>query len=285
MTGVRGDTGAIAIPRVYGASELGTISLTAAGSAHPRVQFVGGEVFVGLDERGAAITRDQADQSDHEFGEDVAAAVATTGGLPEPVDGVIVLTDEVVAASVLVEPARAGAAGVAGAPVVLALSRDRLAIVGADDEAAMIRVLDLAETLYEEGAALVSAHPLVVSDGVWAPFPWLERFPSLERRIQRVIRLFGVRAYEAQGAVLQRPDIHIADPKIHVRDDGATLTFAAWPKGTATLLPVVDNVMIADPTGSVSVATMDQFLDAAGDAVVRTGLSPLRYFVPGDPPR
>lgn len=100
-----------------------------------------------------------------------------------------------------------------------------------------------------------------------------------------MLRLFSVRAYEAQSIALQRPDVHIADPKIHVRDDGVTLTFAAWPKGTATLLPVVDNVMIADPSGSISVATMGEFLSAGGDAIVRTGLSPLRYFVPGDAPR
>ena len=93
-----------------------------------------------------------------------------------------------------------------------------------------------------------------------------------------------MRAYERQAPALERPDVHIAEPKIHVRDDGVTVTFAAWPKGVATLLPVVDNVMIADPGGSLSVATMGEFLAAAGDAVVRTGLSPLRYFVPGDAP-
>lgn len=78
--------------------------------------------------------------------------------------------------------------------------------------------------------------------------------------------------------------MHIAPAKIRVLESGVTTTFATWPQGTATLLPVVDNVIIADPAGTLSVATMTQFLDAAGDAVVRTGLSPARYFVPGDQP-
>lgn len=285
MTDVFGDAAVSAVPRVYGASELGVLSLTAPGDVHPRVEYVGGELFVGLDVNGAAVTRAQADDRARPFSDLVALAVASADALPEPVDGVVVVEDETQVAAVLVEPARAAVLPLTGPPVVFALARDRLAIVGADDEAGIGQVLDVAESLYDAGGPLASAHPVVLTDGAWAPFQWVDRFPALELRIQRVLRLFSVRAYEAQGVALARPDVHIADPKIHVREDGVTLTFAAWPKGTATLLPVVDNVMIADPAGTLSVATMDEFLTAAGDAVVRTGLSPLRYFVPGEPPR
>lgn len=283
-------SGGTAVPRVYGANELGVLALTAPGDDHPRVEYVGGEVFVGLDVNGAAITRAQAERLPRPFVEVVAASVATASALPDAVGGVILIEDETSAAAVLVDPGLGdpvfgGPAGLAGDPVAFVLSRDRLALVGAEDEAGIGRVLDLAEALYDAGGPLVSAHPLVWADGAWQPFGGLAHFPALEKRRERVLRLFGVRAYEAQAVVLQRPDVHIADPKLHVREDGVTLTFAAWPKGTATLLPVVDNVMIADPSGSISVATMGQFLDAAGDAVVRTGLSPLRYFVPGEAPR
>ena len=285
MADAHGDAAERAVPRIYGASELGVLSLTAPGDIHPRVEYVGGELFVGLDVDGAAITQGQAEALGRDFREIVAGAVSRAGALPAPVDGLLVIEDETIAASVLVSPARANDLALRGTPVVFALSRTRVAIVGAEDEEAVSRVLDLAEELYEAGGRLVSAHPIALTGGAWAPFGWREAFPALGLRIERVLRLFSVRAYEVQGAVLQRPDVHIADPKLHVRDDGVTLTFAAWPKGTATLLPVVDNVMIADPSGSLSVATMDQFLDAAGDAVVRTGLSPLRYFVPGQAPR
>lgn len=271
--------------RIYGASELGVLSLTAPGESHPRVEYVGGELFVGLDVDGAAVTRAQADEATTPFADLVARALPEKAGLPEPVEGVVTVHDESLAAAVLVQPTRAASAALSGAPVVFALSRTHVAIVGADDEQAMGRVLDAAESLFEAGDPLVSAHPVALIDGGWAPFRWLESFPALTPRIQRVLRLFSVRAYEVQGVALQRPDVHLADPKIHVREDGVTLTFAAWPQGTATLLPVVDNVMIADPAGSISVATMEEFLAAAGDAVVRTGLSPLRYFVPGEPPR
>lgn len=287
MTGAFGNVAVNVIPRVYGASELGVLSITAPGESHPRVDYVGGEVFVGLDavRDGGAITQGQAEAWARPFREVLVSAVASAGTLPESVDGVILVEDEAVAASVLIEPSRIATAAVTGAPAVFALSRGRLAIIGAEDEAAAVRVLDLAEELYEAGGPLLSAHPVVLTDGAWAPFPWRERFPSLEMRFERVLRLFSVRAYEAQTIALQRPDVHLADPKIQVLETGVTTTFAAWPKGTATLLPVVDNVIVADPSGTVSVATMNEFLDAAGDAVVRTGLSPLRYFVPGQPPR
>ena len=287
MTNAFGNIAVDMVPRVYGASELGVLSITAPGEVHPRVEYVGGELFVGLDEEpgGVAITQGQAEVWPTPFRDVVVSAVASAPELPEPVDGVVAVEDEAVAASVLLDPSRAATLALNGAPVVFALSRQRLVIVGADDEAGVARVLDAAEELYAAGGPLVSAHPVILAEGAWAPFRWGERLPALASRFQRVLRLFGVRAYEAQTVALQRPDVHIADPKIQVLETGVTTTFAAWPKGTATLLPVVDNVIIADPSGTLSVATLNEFLDAAGDAVIKTGLSPARYFVPGEPPR
>lgn len=289
MTSAFGNVEVKTVPRVYGASELGVLAVTAPGPAHPRVEHVVGDLFVGLNETdGTAVSQAQAEAWSGPFREAVAAAVASAGALPEPADGMIVIRDEILAAAVLLDRARVAGAALEGDPVVFVLSRDRLAIVGADDEVGVARVLDLAEELFDGDEPLVTAHPIVLVDGSWAPLNWRERFPSLEMRFERVLRLFSVRAYEAQTVALQRPDVHIADPKIRVLESGVTTTFAAWPKGTATLLPVVDNVVIADSGtdgAQLSVATMTQFLDAAGDAVVRTGLSPARYFVPGEPPR
>ncbi|WP_447942493.1 hypothetical protein [Microbacterium aurum] len=289
MTDTIGGIGVALVPHIYGASQLGVLSVTAPGPAHPRVEYVGGDLFVGLDERrdgaATAVTEGQADAWPQPFREVLLAALGAATALPDAVEGATVITDEADAAAILLEPARLAGRQLSGAPVVLALARDRVVLVGADDEAALTRALDLAEELYDAGGPLVSAHPIVLQDDAWAPFDWRERVPSLRPRFERVLRLFSVRAYEAQTVALQRPDVHISDPKIRVLDDGVTVTFATWPKGTATLLPVVDNIIIADPSGQLSVATMAEFLDAAGDAVVRTGLSPARYFVPGERPR
>lgn len=273
------------VTRLYGASELGVLSLTAPGDAHPRVQYVGAELFVGLDARADGTPVTQGDVSDDEaFRDALRAAIAATGPLPAADDGWLLIEDEAAAAAALLDPARIVAAGVGSEPVVFALARRVVVVVDAADAAAFARVADLAERLFEEGGPLVSAHPMLLTEQGWAPFPWRERHQDLALRFERVLRLFSVRAYDVQGVALERPDVHIAPAKLRVLDSGVTATFATWPKGTATLLPVVDNVIVADPAGTLSVASMAQFLDAAGDAVVRTGLSPARYFVPGEQP-
>ncbi len=278
------------VPRIYSANELGVLSITAPGDAHPRVEYVGGELFVGLDDAnsGAAVTQGDAQAWSRPFREAIAGAIESPLSLPAADHGAIIITDEPLAAAVLLDPALLAEVPLAGDPVVFALARDRVVVTGGDDKAGIARVLGLAEQLFDANEPLVSAHPIVLIDGSWVPYPWRERVPALAMRFERVLRLFSVRAYEAQGRALQRPDVHLADPKIRVLESGVTTTFAAWPKGTATLLPVVDNVIIADRAGGetqLSVATFNEFLDAAGEAVVRTGLSPLRYFVPGEPPR
>ena len=199
MTSVFGN----AVARVYGASELGVLSITARGEEHPRVEYIGGEVFVGLDVDGVAVTRGQAEAVSRPFRVEVVDAVASAPAVPAPHDGVIVIANEATASAVLLEPARIDADALASDPVFFVLSRTRIAIVGADDEAGVGRVLDLAEQLYEAGGRLVSAHPIMWIGGGWAPFDWAERLPSLAMRFERVLRLFSVRAYEAQTAALQ----------------------------------------------------------------------------------
>ncbi|WP_431802058.1 hypothetical protein [Microbacterium sp. bgisy203] len=287
MTQTPEDLAETLTPHVYGATGLGVLALTAPGDAHPRVEYAGGDLFVGLDDSatGRAVTEGDAKAWSRPFREVAADAIRRAGALPAVAGGALAIDDETVAASVLIYPSRLSEVDLAGPPVLFALARDAVFVIGADDEDAVAHVLDRAEALYEGGGPLISAHPLVLTPEGWAPFAWREALPELAPRFERVLRLYNVRAYEAQAPALQRPDLHVADPKIQMTDAGVTVTIAAWPKGTATLLPVVDNVIVADPAGTLSVATFDQFLDAGGDAIVRTGLSPLRYFVPGAAPR
>lgn len=271
-------------PHVYGAGELGVLSLTAPGEAHPRVRYIGGELFTGLDHAaGGWVTQGEAEQWQRPFNEVLVDSFVGASGLPEPRDGVLVIDDEVLATAILNEPARLTGLDVKGVPVVWALAREVLVVSGSDDERGVAKVLELAEELYASGARIASIHPIVVADGEWAPYDWSAATEEQQLPIHRVVRLFGVREYELQTAVLKRPDVHVADPKIHVREDGVTVTFAAWPKGTATLLPVVDNVLVAEPGGSLGAMTLDEFLTQAADIVEETELSPMRYYVKGKP--
>lgn len=269
-------------PHIYGASELGVLSSTHPGKAQPRVRYIGGELFAGLDKAdGTWVSQGEAEGWASPFNDVLIGSFAGAGDLPQPQDGVLVIEDEVLATAVLNEPARLADLDVNGAPVVWALARTTVVISGADDERGIAKVLELAEELYESGAQLASIHPIVVDGAEWAPYNWTAATEAQNLPIHRALRLFGVRAYEAQTVALQRPDVHVADPKVHVREDGITVTFAAWPKGTATLLPVTDSVIVADPAGTVATTSMDEFLDAMGDQATKTGLSPTRYFIAG----
>lgn len=274
-------------PRLYGASELGVIELVVPDNEDPRVRHLGGEVFAGLDGPHGAISDWEAAARILSFDRVLEAVAQKSPVLAPSQHGVLRVDDEAQAVASLLDPSRIPTAGLAGTPVVFALARTRVLITGADDEAGFARILDAAEELYDAGVPLVSAHPIVLADdGGWDPFDGLAAFPELAGRMQRVMRLYGIRAYEKQCEVLrEEPDVHVADAKVHVREDGVTVTFAAWPKGTATLLPVVDNVLVADPAGTLAAVPFGDFLDAGGDHVTRTGLAPERYFIPGDPPR
>jgi hypothetical protein len=269
-------------PHIYGASELGVLSVTAPGDAHPRVRYIGGELFAGLDKAdGTWVTQGEAEAWERPFNDVLIDSFAEAGEVPQPQDGVVVIDDEVLATALLNEPARLSGLDVKGTPVVWALARTTVVVSGSDDERGIAKVLELAEELYVSEAQLASIHPIVVDGAEWAPYDWTAATEAQQLPIHRVIRLFGVRAYEAQTIALQRPDVHVADPKIHVREDGITVTFAAWPKGTATLLPVTDSVIIADPEGTIATAAFGDFLDAMGDQATKTGLSPTRYFIAG----
>ena len=269
-------------PHIYGASELGVLSVTAPGEAHPRVRYIGGELFAGLDKAdGTWVTQGEAEAWERPFNDVLVDSFQAAGELPQPQDGVLVVDDELLATALLNEPSRRAGLDVKGTPVVWALTRRTVVVSGSDDERGIAKVLELAEQLYASEAQLASIHPIVVDGAEWAPYNWTAATEAQQLPIHRVIRLFGVRFYEAQTVALQRPDVHVADPKIHVREDGITVTFAAWPKGTATLLPVTDSVIIADPEGTIATAAFDDFLDAMGDQATKTGLSPTRYFIAG----
>lgn len=266
---------------LYGGNELGVLSLAAWGDAHPRVRHLGGDLFAGLDDQGAATTEWEASRWIPGFPEVLEKAAQQAAGSLHTSDGMIRINDEAQAVAALLDPTLLPTEGLHGFPIVFALARNNVLVIGADDEAATAMVLDAAEDLFCNGTPLVSAHPLALADNGWDRFDWSAAHPALDGRIRRVLRTFEVSAYEQQTRALSaEKEVHVAEPELHVRDDGVTVTFAAWPKGTATLLPVVDTVMVDDPSGTSVAVTMDEFLVAAGDRITRTGLTPARYFVP-----
>ena len=109
-------------PRLYGASELGVLSLVAPGDAHPRVRHLGGELFAGLDEQGAAVTEGQTAPWIPSFPQVLEEVVRQAPGLAVAADGVIEVDDEARAIAALLDPTRIPTEGLRGAPIVFALA-------------------------------------------------------------------------------------------------------------------------------------------------------------------
>lgn len=267
--------------QMFDATELGILEVSTLAAEMPKVQFVAAELYVGVRIDDVFVTTAQADAWDVPFSDAIVAALASTPPLQlGEQQKTLEVTDEEQAAAILVDPSRAQALGVLGDMAVIPLAQTLTVITGTDDEQGFAKALDAADELLASGARLASIHPIGSRGGRWFPFPWRERFPALSARIRRATREFGVRAYEEQGAALDAGDVRVLTPTLDTLDSGVTVTVATWLSGTAALLPVVDNVIVASRKGRSGVMGFAQFIEQAGDTVVRTELAPIRYYVP-----
>lgn len=269
--------------QMFDATELGILELsTPGGDEMPRVQFAAGELYVGLrlgDE--GFVTVAQAEAWGVPFTEALRAAFDAVPPLDFGTDrGVTELTDEQQVAALLLAPSRAEALEVKGDLAIVPLAQTRVVVTGTDDERGFERALEVADELLAQGSRLASIHPIGSRGGQWFPYPWRDRHPALADAISRVTREFGVRAYREQAAALDAGDVRVLEPKLDKLDSGVTVTFATWLHGTAALLPVVDNVFVATRDGQVGVMGFARFMELAGDAVIRTELAPIRYYIP-----
>lgn len=268
--------------QMFDATELGILDLTTSPEEMPRVQFVAAELYIGLqigDE--AVVTVAQADAWDVSFTDALKAAFESLPPLEIGADrGVTEITDEQQVAALFLDPSRAAGLEVSGDLAIVPLAQTRVVVTGTDDERGFAKAIEVADELLAGDARLASIHPIGSRNGQWFPFLWRDRFPALADAISRVTREFGVRAYKEQESALDAGDVRVLEPKLDTLETGVTVTFATWLSGTAALLPVVDNVFIASAQGQIGVMGFAQFIEQAGDAVVRTELAPIRYYIP-----
>ena len=268
--------------QMFDATELGILELTTPADQMPKVRFVAAELYAGLRAGEAGfVTVAQADA----WGAPFTDALKVAFDAVPPLDlggarGTAEITDEEQVVALFLSPSRAAALGVSGDLAIVPLAQHRVVVTGTDDQAGFARAIEVADQLLAEGDRVASIHPIGSLDGQWFPFPWRDRFPDLAGDISRVARGFGVRGYLEQEAALDAGEVRVLRPRLDTLDSGVTVTVATWLSGTAALLPVVDNVMVAGRDGRIGVMGFAQFIEAAGDAVVRTQLAPIRYYIP-----
>lgn len=278
--------------RVHSANDVSIASMNTETPDMPRVAYVGGEVFVGIDVVSAdgeheAVTEAVAQRGNLPYGalmDETRARVIgfrtddveNSSGFPR------VIADEAYAASLLMDAARPSASEESpeAAPIAFVLERDCVVLfTDRQAEEGVHLALDRAEALLDAGTPLVSAQPIVLRDRSWQLYDWQSLHPEAADRIGAVVRKQLVYAYAAQAAEIRNEPAHVADAELRVADDGSLTTFTTWAPGTETVLPVVDEVVAAGTGRAIAYA---EFLEHAGDALGLTEYAPLRFRIPAD---
>lgn len=143
-----------------------------------------------------------------------------------------------------------------GAPVAGVPNRNTLIVTGADDGAGLNEFVTLMKMGLKDPRP-VSSMPLVLTASGWAPF---EAVPPGEVGKALAILAAQSRAelHDGQKEVLEPEhersgrDVFVASYKVVMTEAGEILSYAAWTKGVATLLPKTTDVMFvvlsdADP--------------------------------------
>ena len=143
----------------------------------------------------------------------------------------------------------------AEALVLAAPDRDTLLVATEPSPDLLLRIADLAESIYRESERAISpALYLFTPDGELGPLELIDEHP-LRERVRRGHLLLADAEYAAQKAALDARlaaegiDLFVATHFAVERDNGPAFSYATWSQGAAALVPVVDVVVFgfADP--------------------------------------
>ncbi|MGX1810418.1 hypothetical protein ACWIGI_32280 [Nocardia sp. NPDC055321] len=146
------------------------------------------------------------------------------------------------------------------------------------------------ERRYESAARPLSPLPYVCDRGRLVPYQAgfeAPEFAALERASAR----FTATCYQQQAERLRalRADGDdnwlVADVIAGARTDGTALTVASWVDGDATLMPIVDQVVVIDPDGDFSrnIGVPLELVIGIVQPKPVPGLHPPRYLLPDHP--
>jgi hypothetical protein len=176
-----------------------------------------------------------------------------------------------------------------GAPVLVMPNEATLMVAGADDNAAVSKLLDKAEKIFNRVSAPQNPAPLIIRGGKVDDWNAAESSPQYIH-IQRARRLTESRDYDQQKRLLDKlhqnrgKDVLVATYFLSKRTDGSYVSHASWGKGIATLLPKTDFVGIADPSipgAEREMVTLpwEELCSLAGGEMLDVQMFPPRYFV------
>lgn len=177
-----------------------------------------------------------------------------------------------------------------GKPVALAPDRDCLIVTGSEDIQGLLQMAAMGHVRFEEGIRLISGRPVVLEGSAWTPF----RPPDIVRSaFVQLANVYDELRYWTQASLLRRiaagrkDDVAIAEVvRFPTGPSNQFALLARWEKGSATLLPKGDVVLMVDrSTDTFAIAEWDDVVRVVGHRMVRTGDVPARFRVTHFPSR
>ena len=187
-------------------------------------------------------------------------------------------------ASRVVLPGLLLAHAINGDPVVMVPNRDTLLLAGDEDEAALSRMIDLAQEAYDQPRS-ISGVALRLRDDRWE-----EYLPERGHPAYAPFRLLYLRSlagdYANQKAFLDEgeEDVFVATFSAFEEEaTGEVASYCAWTEGVDSLLPVTERVYFVrveeEEPCVVSIARWDRVVELLGDLLVEQPGYPVRYRV------
>lgn len=172
-----------------------------------------------------------------------------------------------------------------GDPVAVAVSRNCLAVCGAQESDALEAMAKFVESEVERDHRAISYLPIVLRDRNWRPFDFPDgNVPSLSRlRVKQ-----DLWDYTEQKALLEGHfeatgrDVFVASLKA-LEHEGQCYSWAVWTVDAVSLLPRADALIIRLGDDDVLIRTWSDVEAHCGPLQAELGTTPLRYLVEGRP--
>ena len=165
-----------------------------------------------------------------------------------------------------------------GNRVVMIPDRSNVLVAGERDPAAVVKMIELALSLYDQDKYQLSAQPLILRDGEWVPYPVPD---SLAYQVRS--RTLGALAerYNIQKQLLEkspREDIFVASLLVAgSQEKRDVFSIGTWATGVRTLLPKADVIMFGDAVENMFRVRWDDVVRVIGALPQEPDLWPVRY--------
>jgi uncharacterized protein YtpQ (UPF0354 family) len=165
-----------------------------------------------------------------------------------------------------------------GGPVVVVISRNRVAVAGRNNHKALETLTQFVDDVISEEPKPIASWPIILENGGWTP---LILRPDDCPALRHLIISHALMDYEAQTAWLQaisarEPDLTVA--AFNVAQDGRS--WAEWRRDETTLLPKTDALVLVDPPHAAVFRTWENVEKVLGPFEAEPDLHPPRYRVP-----